>query len=210
MILHPKTRENGGRVRIESPHIPSDPTTWADAASVATFVPGGKCPESLHGVAFTPWRDHPTTVSGWNAVAGQMPGLKELPMPRVEGKHEAAGVVAVEVDGRVWTVSPTNRYGGYENTFPKGTLAVGINPQASAIKEALEESGLRVEITGFLVDVQRSTSVTRYYSARRVGGTPTDAGWESQAVHLVPLAALPAHAANKNDAAIIAALNRTG
>lgn len=52
--------------------------------------------------------------------------------------------------------------------------------------EAFEESGLQVELAGFLCDSVRSTSVTRYCTAKRVGGHPGDMSWETQAVHLVP------------------------
>ncbi|MGY6278175.1 NUDIX hydrolase [Methylomonas sp. MgM2] len=113
--------------------------------------------------------------------------MHEPDFPRLDkGKHYAAGVVIEEPDGRCWMVAPTNGFGGYEATFAKGTIEDGIKPQASAIKEAYEESGLKVEIVGFIADVEKSTSVTRYYRARRVGGNPADMGWESQAVHLVP------------------------
>ncbi|MGL4460243.1 MAG: NUDIX hydrolase, partial [Plesiomonas shigelloides] len=68
----------------------------------------------------------------------------------------------------------------------KGTAEPDLSLQANAIKEAFEESGLQVEITGFIGDFERTTSVARMYKARRVGGDPTDAGWETQAVSLVP------------------------
>ena len=31
-----------------------------------------------------------------------------------------SGAVLVETDGGGWMVSPSNRFGGYANTFPKG------------------------------------------------------------------------------------------
>ena len=58
--------------------------------------------------------------------------------------------------------------------------------QQNAIKEAWEESGLKIEITGILGDFERTTSIARMYTARRVGGDPTTMGWETQAVQLVP------------------------
>jgi ADP-ribose pyrophosphatase YjhB (NUDIX family) len=100
--------------------------------------------------------------------------------------HTSAGVVIVEPDGRIWVVHPTNRFGGYQASFAKGRLEKGISLQAQAIKEAYEEAGLQVALTGFFQDVTRSTSVSRYYFAKRVGGTPAATGWESQAVSLVP------------------------
>ena len=104
------------------------------------------------------------------------------------GREPAAGVVIEEPDGRVWLVNPTNGFAGYTATFPKGRADDGLTLQATAIKEAFEESGLQVRIIGLIGDVERSQTVTRYYRARRVGGTPAAMGWETQAVQLVPKA----------------------
>jgi ADP-ribose pyrophosphatase YjhB (NUDIX family) len=78
----------------------------------------------------------------------------------------------------------------YEHTFPKGGLEKGMSAQANAIKETYEEAGLKVEITGYVGDFERTTSVARYYTAKRVGGSPADHGTESQSVKLVPKADL--------------------
>lgn len=64
--------------------------------------------------------------------------------------------------------------------------------QATAIREAWEETGLRAEILAHLSDIELPNSVTRYYVARRTGGAPWRMGWDAQAVRLVPLDALPA------------------
>ena len=50
-------------------------------------------------------------------------------------------VVILEDDGRVWVVHPSNGFGGYPATFPKGTLDPGMLLRAAAIREAYEESG---------------------------------------------------------------------
>ncbi|MCB2048881.1 MAG: NUDIX hydrolase [Novosphingobium sp.] len=117
--------------------------------------------------------------------------------------------MVLEPDGRVWAVSPSNQFGGYEATFAKVTLSWkdGLSIRANGLKEAYEEAGLKIELTGFLVDVTRSTSFTRYYVGRRLGGSPADMGWESQAVHLVPHQELPAVVAHTNDAPILEALS---
>ncbi|WP_238554606.1 NUDIX domain-containing protein [Paraburkholderia hospita] len=73
-------------------------------------------------------------------------------------------------------VAPSNGYAGYTATFPKGRVDKGLPRQANAIRAAYEESGLKVEITGFLTDAFRSLTYTRYYLARRVDGTPADMG----------------------------------
>ena len=104
-----------------------------------------------------------------------------------------------EPDGRLWLVAPSNAFGDYTATFPKGRIEGNGSHQASAIREAYEEAGLKVKIIGFLADSNRSQSYTRYYLAQRVGGDPGLMGWESQAVHLVPRAALGKFLTHPND-----------
>ena len=183
---HPKLGEKGELVEVKKPSHASAPSTWHSPDAVATFVPGGDVPLSLHGIPFQAWRDHPQTPEGWDYVDGQKDDLVEPAFHLPPGKKAASGVVIEEADGRVWLIHPTNQFGGYEASFPKGTAEPDLSLQANAIKEAFEESGLKIEITGFIGDFARTTSVARLYRAKRVGGTPTAAGWESQAVSLVP------------------------
>lgn len=186
--VHAQKGENGEPIVIKQPTKPSAPETWSDATKVATFVPGGDVPAELHGVPFKPWSP-PKDAAGWAKVAGQNPSIEEGNMPDIpHGMHAATGVVIVEPDGRTWLTKPTNEFGGYQHTFPKGTCEPGLPLQANAIKEAFEETGLKVEITGVFGDFKRTTSVARYYIAKRTGGTPAAMGWESQAVRLSPMA----------------------
>lgn len=159
---------------------------WVSGGSVlAEFSSKSTATGTLNGVPFSSW-DAPNTLREWANVEGQNPDIKEPPFEAVEGKHNGAGVIIREPDGRVWMVKPSNGYGGYKGTFPKGTQDEGLSMQATAIKEAWEESGLKVRITGFAADVERDTSKARYYFAERVGGTPSDHGPESEGVVLVP------------------------
>lgn len=184
---HLKTDDYGKPVTINYPTKPSAPDTWTNPQATATFVPGGAVPARLNGVAMKPWADAPKNINEWANVDGQKPELDaQFPIEPVPGKSVGSGVIVVESDGRVWLTKPTNGFGGYQQTFPKGTVENGLPLQASAIKEAYEETGLKVRITGVLGDYERTTSVARYYIAQRVGGTPADMGWESQAVRLVP------------------------
>jgi hypothetical protein len=75
--------------------------------------------------------------------------------------------------------------------------------RGTALKEAFEESGLGVRLTGFAGDIERDTSVARYYYAERMAGTPADAGWESQAVTLSPVSELKNHLNKKVDHDIV-------
>lgn len=115
------------------------------------------------------------------------PDLHEEPMRVPKWAHASAGVVMIEPDHKVWVVTPENYYGGYRNTFPKGTVESGESLQETAVRETYEESGLLAKITGVLGDVQRGTSVARYYIGQRVGGSPAMAGEETYAVKLMDL-----------------------
>jgi len=153
-------------------------------------------PASLNGIALAPAA---LTLADAEAVA-------EPPFVLPAGLKAAAGAVVVENDGRVWLVSPTNGFGGYSATFPKGRVDAGGSLQHTAIREVYEESGLVVRLQAHLIDVRRTQTYTRYYVARRIGGCPSAMGWESQAVHLVPASRLEEIAVHPNDAAIIRAL----
>jgi ADP-ribose pyrophosphatase YjhB (NUDIX family) len=182
---HPSVNDKGQPVTINYPSKPSPIETWKDKSATVTVTPGSPVPKSMYGVTFAPWKDVPQTPDAWNKVDGQNHAVDgHIPFEAHPTKHTGAGVLVVEKDGRIWMTKPTNEFGGYQHTFPKGTVEDGINLQASAIKEAYEETGLKVKITGLLGDFERSTSKARYYLAQRVGGTPSNMGWESQAMRL--------------------------
>lgn len=85
-----------------------------------------------------------------------------------------AGVLIVEPDGRVWVLSPRNRFGGYENTFAKGGVDPGETTAMTAVREVREEMGFSVELDSYLADLTSSDghSITRYYVGHRTGGGP--------------------------------------
>jgi ADP-ribose pyrophosphatase YjhB (NUDIX family) len=183
-IAHPQPGDKGEKIQINEPDAATPAATWDDPDATAVFTPGSEVPAELNGIAFSSWAA-PDTDIGWNTVPGQNKEIDE-PIFDPKGKKPAAGVIIEEPDGRVWLLKPTNGFGGYTSTFPKGRIEPGISLQASAIKETFEELGLQVEITGFIGDIERSVTMARMYRARRVGGTPKDMGWEAQAVQLVP------------------------
>lgn len=207
MIYHPKLDNDGNKVSINNPSMPTDIETWLAPSKAATVTPNGDLPGELNGISFDDWTDHPQCNAEWENLAAKSL-VDEPPFLPPKNKKSAAGVVIEESDGRIWLVAPSNAYGGYTATFPKGTVEHGASLHATALKEAFEETGLRVEIIGFLADSNRSTTFTRYYRARRLGGSPACMGWESQAVHLVSRESLTKHVTHPNDKQLLEILLR--
>ena len=204
---HPRLDDYGNLVVLRKPSKPTLLHTWSEPHSHATVTPGSAMPEQINGIAVRPWADVPRDGAGWNAMV-ETCSFDEPAIQASGSKPPASGAVVVESDGRVWVVSPSNGYGGYVNTFPKGKLdaKAGLGLRSNALKEVFEESGLQAELIGFLCDAVRNTSVTRFYLARRLGGNPAAMDWESQAVHLVPQSALTAFVTHPNDQPVIKAL----
>lgn len=201
----PKGSPTGGRwIATGAGRLTGPGKTASDPHTSVEWQLSAEDPPPLNGIPFEPW----TPPKDWRRVKG----TKDIAEPdgptpktwvdrwtdkKTGEKHEdvhtqrvGAGVIIQEPDGRVWLVEPKNHFGGYEQTFPKGGQEEGLTLQQTAIKEAWEESGLKVNITGHAFDQERTTSVARYYWAERAGGTPTDFGEETHAVHLVPVAHL--------------------
>lgn len=186
--LHPQRGKNGEPFFLHAPTRPGDAKRFSNSRAVATFTPYDiDLPLVLNGMPLNAWKP-PQTLEGWNAVEGQnslldigFPPFTEGPIPT------AAGVIIEEPDGRVWLMKSSNGFADAHTSFPKGRQDPGLSLQATAIKEAYEETGLKVKLVGVMEkDFQRGPTHIRYYIGRRVGGTPLDMGWESQGLRLVP------------------------
>ena len=177
---HPQPDEHGRKVRLHTPSCEANLAALADPQAAVTFVPGSVCAGMLDGVPLAA-----CTRAMVDAACVGGATLVEPPFVLPPGKHAAAGAVVREADGRIWLVAPSNGFGGYAVTFPKGRVEPGLPLQATAIREVWEESGLLVEPVAWLGDFPRTQTFTRFYIARRIGGHPAHMGWESQAVHLV-------------------------
>lgn len=201
--FHPRRDPFGRRVRIDRPSQPSPKGSWTDPQATAVFIPDGEAPDALHGVPMRPWKwlDHQARQAFTLEDRSDDP-----PFDRPASLRGSAGVVCVEPDDRVWLVHPSNAFGGYVWTFPKGRQEQRDSLRGTAVKEAWEESGLHVEPCRFLVDCRRSTTYSRYYLARRLGGTPVAMCWESQAVCLVPRTEIRKLVTSRYDQVIVDAI----
>ena len=203
-VFHPQLDENGQPVIVSSPTPAGPAGNWLDSALAATLsiTEPGDLPASLNGIPFSHVK---FTDRDWVRFLRRYEDWPDQPEPRTS-KRLTSGLVIAEPDGRFWLVHPTNRFGGVEATFPKGRLEPGLSLVVNAIKEGWEESGILAEPLGWLCDVDRTKTVTRYYMARRVAGSPVDAGWESQAVSLVPASTLLEYLNRPNDRKILPAI----
>jgi len=168
-MFHPRRRESGEKVWLKQPSTASPASAWQHADQIAVAAPDSPLPEIIKDVAVKPWREAPKDSAGWESLAETMV-LHEPAFDVPAGLKPAAGVVLLEPDGRIWIVAPSNRFGGYSATFPKGRLD-GKSLKATAICEAFEESGLQVTLTNFLIDVARppgrvTTSVGGWVAVR--------------------------------------------
>lgn len=202
MKHHPKRNEYGEEVVIHNPSYPTFPELWYEPTLAASTVPDYQgVPSKLNGITVAKYEE----PKSWVNVDGQG-DFSEPDFPPHPLLNLSAGVIMVEPDNRVWVIHPTNGFGGYEATFPKGQIDYGLTPRESALKEAYEESGLKAELISHLGDFLRTTSIVRFYIGKRVAGHPSDMGWESQKVSLIPMKELHKVLTHQSDQAIIAAI----
>lgn len=85
--------------------------------------------------------------------------------------HHAFGGVLFDDEGRVLLREPTNHYGGYVWTWPKGQPEPGLSVAKVALKEVGEETGYVMDIVGALPgEYAGSTSSTACFFVGKAGG----------------------------------------
>lgn len=106
----------------------------------------------------------------------------------------AAGVL-VEVEKQVLLVRRVNEPGRGLWSFPAGFVDAYEDPARAAERECLEETGLRVQVSGLLTLVSgrehpRGADIVIVYRAEITGGT-LDAGDDADQAQFFPRSALP-------------------
>lgn len=118
------------------------------------------------------------------------PAWKEMDAPGVKQKYGALITRTDPATGKVQVlmVKPTNNYDGYAWTFPKGEHDQAT-PGQTAIKEAGEEAGHNVELTGALPQVfgSQGSSKYAYFVAKSTGESGNLKDGETEATQWVPL-----------------------
>ncbi len=133
--------------------------------------------------------------------------FSEPPLRLHPAKWNSAGAVVVEPTGDIWVHEPAGHYGNYTWSFPKGRIDEGETARQAAHREVREETGLHMQALDYLCDQERSSSVTRYYLARCVGGDPAAfLPNETAQVCCVPLLELPFKLNQERDRHVLANL----
>lgn len=170
--------------------LATGPDPWMDSDSIAVFTRRAPVPKRLNELDMAPWLSPPTDAKAWGLIAEEC-GLVESEFVGHSDLTPAAGVVIVELDGRIWVHSPVAATAGPFSIFPASICRDGETMQAAAMRAALDATGLKVHLERVLGDFARTKAHTRYYLARRSGGTPVRHGHSTVSVSLVPLYRLP-------------------
>lgn len=105
----------------------------------------------------------------------------------------------------VYVITPSNNYGPV--SFPKGKVDPGESKENTALREVLEEAGIKAKLlpNGYLGSFEGGYSVTHFYMAVRVGGSTLKHDKEVEEVRAVTIEeakALFTRTGNKRDGAV--------
>lgn len=97
---------------------------------------------------------------------------------------DAFGGVVLDNQGRVLLREPTNHFGGYVWTWPKGRPNPTDTPEQAAIREVYEETGYPVDIIMQIPGIfqAKSGSSRNIFYLMRVSGNQHKYDWETSAV----------------------------
>jgi len=88
--------------------------------------------------------------------------------------NRSYGGVLIDAQGRVLLREPTNHFGGYVWTFPKGRPNKREPPVDAALREVREETGYRAQIVGRVPQCFQGTTGDNIYYVMRPLGNPGD------------------------------------
>ncbi len=100
----------------------------------------------------------------------------------------AGGVVYKNINGKIHIclIKPSNGYGGYTWTFPKGRMDPGESKEETALREVREEAGVVAKIQSYLGQYEGTSSISHYFIMTSIeDGLETD--FETEDVVFVPI-----------------------
>ena len=101
----------------------------------------------------------------------------------VLARANAYGGVVFNDQGEVLLREPSNHFGGYVWTFPKGRQDKGESPEQTALREVKEETGADARIVQKIPGTfAGETSDTEFFLMTLVSGDLTATDWETQSV----------------------------
>ena len=155
---------------------------------------GKKISYDMEGIHFQgkPFRKLEKLNYAWKVADGANPlKSKSSKLASMTKTHSRLGEVQAsygsiieEPDGRIWVFHPKGQYGGYTTSFPKGGANGGETIYGAAVREVFEETGMVASPHHSLGDFERTGSVTQYFVAKRMDGSPQGHGSEAEGVSL--------------------------
>ena len=126
---------------------------------------GGKTPEGFKGKVFA-------GRQGAQFIDRRLltPAQKGELNPKDESKKTSYGGVVVSEQGQILLRKPKGNADGYHWTHPKGGANEGEAPHDAAIREVLEETGLKCEIIGDIPGHFQSGVNNKFFLMKVVGG----------------------------------------
>jgi 8-oxo-dGTP pyrophosphatase MutT (NUDIX family) len=202
-----RSRANSDLEALREKYLPSMGSIAADAGSdykYRTKVPrealAAAMPQIVLDLNYDNFKDSVAETQGhesahlYHQVWDVLYHLQEQPAattprtirtPAAKGLPSAYGGVLVDESGRVLLRKPTNAFGNYIWSFPKGRSKGSSTPEQTALREVLEETGYDADIIARIPGgFQGDTTITEFFLMRPLGER-RDFGAETEEVKWV-------------------------
>lgn len=158
-VAHPDLAQALGRIVLDL-HYPNFKSEVARTQGKQRAHTYGQVWQTLYDL---PPHAPDLAAPGRSVAPTKDPWMDTLPA----GTRLAYGGVVVNAQGQILLREPKNHFDGYHWTFAKGRPDPGETPHQTALREVLEETGVRAEILCPIPgDFDGGTTLNRYYLMR--------------------------------------------